>query len=166
MKQFWRAASVRPFPASEVALYAFLVNECNAYFWKMPVPCPTLRICESLRISKQTVMAARKHLAECGLIQFTNGKSRFLPSEYSLLDLTADLTHGLTLNNNKGKDKDYCKTQKTSSYYDSNSSKNRRRAVEVHTTSAEDWKSHTNLTHPGKYFRPSKVKIMRPTSPK
>ena len=26
--------------------------------------------------------------------------------------------------------------------------------------------SHTNLTHPGKYFRPSKVKIMRPTSPK
>ena len=30
----------------------------------------------------------------------------------------------------------------------------------------ERWKSHTNLTHPGKYFRPSKVKIMRPTSPK
>ena len=30
----------------------------------------------------------------------------------------------------------------------------------------EGWKSHTNLTHPGKYFRPSKVKIMRPTSPK
>ena len=30
----------------------------------------------------------------------------------------------------------------------------------------DDWKSHTNLTHPGKYFRPSKVKIMRPTSPK
>ena len=28
------------------------------------------------------------------------------------------------------------------------------------------WKSHTNLTHPGKYFRPSKVKIMSPTSPK
>ena len=31
---------------------------------------------------------------------------------------------------------------------------------------ADTWKSHTNLTHPGKYFRPSKVKIMRPTSPK
>ena len=30
----------------------------------------------------------------------------------------------------------------------------------------DEWKSHTNLTHPGKYFRPSKVKIMRPTSPK
>ena len=31
---------------------------------------------------------------------------------------------------------------------------------------SDPWKSHTNLTHPGKYFRPSKVKIMRPTSPK
>ena len=34
------------------------------------------------------------------------------------------------------------------------------------TTPTASWKSHTNLTHPGKYFRPSKVKIMRPTSPK
>ena len=34
------------------------------------------------------------------------------------------------------------------------------------TNALEVWKSHTNLTHPGKYFRPSKVKIMRPTSPK
>ena len=33
-------------------------------------------------------------------------------------------------------------------------------------TMRTSWKSHTNLTHPGKYFRPSKVKIMRPTSPK
>ena len=34
------------------------------------------------------------------------------------------------------------------------------------STTVDAWKSHTNLTHPGKYFRPSKVKIMRPTSPK
>ena len=34
------------------------------------------------------------------------------------------------------------------------------------TDVVQGWKSHTNLTHPGKYFRPSKVKIMRPTSPK
>ena len=44
--------------------------------------------------------------------------------------------------------------------------------IEVGTNQKEkqhllkEWKSHTNLTHPGKYFRPSKVKIMRPTSPK
>ena len=32
--------------------------------------------------------------------------------------------------------------------------------------SIEEWKSHTNLTHAGKYFRPSKVKITSPTLPK
>ena len=38
-------------------------------------------------------------------------------------------------------------------------------SAKIQMTNAH-WKSHTNLTHPGKYFRPSKVKIMRPTSPK
>ena len=41
-----------------------------------------------------------------------------------------------------------------------------RRRSFVRYTKSDNWKSHTNLTHPGKYFRPSKVKIMRPTSPK
>ena len=104
MNQFWRVASIHLMPASEVALYAFLVNECNTRFWKMPISCSTLYICESLRMSKQTLMTARKHLAEYGLISFSNGKSRFLPSEYSLLELTVNLTHDLTVNN-KEKDK-------------------------------------------------------------
>ena len=39
-------------------------------------------------------------------------------------------------------------------------------STRINISLISDWKSHTNLTHPGKYFRPSKVKIMRPTSPK
>ncbi len=139
LNQFWRVASVHSMPASEVALYAFLVNECNARYWRMPVSCSTLYICESLRMSKQTVMTARRHLAERGLIKFTFGKSRFLPSEYSLLELTADLTHDLPLINIKDKDKDYNKYQTQNSNYDTTSSKNRRRAIEVHTATAEDY---------------------------
>ena len=46
------------------------------------------------------------------------------------------------------------------------SSKVADKAVEETPQIDTTWKSHTNLTHPGKYFRPSKVKIMRPTSPK
>lgn len=138
MNQFWRVASVHTIPASEVALYAFLVNECNTRYWKMPVPCPTYYICESLRLSKQTVMTARRHLAEKGLIKFDSGKSRFLPSNYFLLELTVDLTHGLTLNN---KDKDYIKGQTPNSNYDTSSIKNRRRAIEVRTASAEDYEA-------------------------
>ena len=123
MNQFWRVASVYSFPASEVALYALLVY-----------------ICETLRMSKQTVMTARKHLAEKGLIKFSNGKSRFLPSEYFLLELTANMTHDLTLNN-KDKDKEHFKPQTPNSYYDSSTIKNRRRAVEVHTASAKDYET-------------------------
>ena len=91
-------------------------------------------------MSKQTLMTARKHLAEYGLISFSNGKSRFLPSEYSLLELTVNLTHELTVNN-KEKDKKQFKTQSSDSHYDSSSIKNRRRAVEVHTSTAEDYET-------------------------
>ena len=140
MNQFWRASAMEYMSTSEVALYAFLVNECNQHRWNMPVPCSTLYICETLRMSKQTVMTARKHLAEKGLIKFSNGKSRFLPFEYFLLELTANMTHDLTLNN-KDKDKEHFKPQTPNSYYDSSTIKNRRRAVEVHTASAKDYET-------------------------
>lgn len=45
MNQFWRLAAYESFAASEVALYAFLVNECNKFHWKMPFSCPTFHVC-------------------------------------------------------------------------------------------------------------------------
>lgn len=140
MNQFWRLASAHSISTSEVALYAFLVNECNTRYWNMPVKCSTLYICEMLRMSKQTVITARKHLAEKGLIKFSNGKSRFLPSEYSLLEFTANLTHDLTLNN-KDKEKDDLKTKNPIYNNETNYIKNRRRAVEVNTATAEDYET-------------------------
>lgn len=96
MNQFWRTAEQEPFPASEVALYAVLVNECNKRHWQMPFPCATIQICESLRLSKQTVTVARLHLCEHGLISFTAGSTRYVPSKYSLLDMSQHLTENLT----------------------------------------------------------------------
>ena len=92
MNQFWRASSLEYMSTSEVALYAFIVNECNQHRWNMPVPCSTVRICEMLHMSKQTLCTARKNLAKRGLISFTEGKSRHVPSKYSLLIWTANLT--------------------------------------------------------------------------
>jgi hypothetical protein len=96
MNQLWRSALLSPLPASEIALFAYLVNESNKRYWKMPFACSTTRICEDLRLSRQTVITARKHLAERKLIAFTEGKSRHLPSNYTLLEWTNDLTVGLT----------------------------------------------------------------------
>ena len=112
MNQLWRSALLLAIPASEIALYAYLVNESSKRYWKMPFACSTTRICEDLRLSRQTVITARKHLAERKLISFTEGISRHLPSNYTLLewtdDLTVGLTHGLTqdLTHIKDKDKD------------------------------------------------------------
>jgi hypothetical protein len=97
MNQFWRASSMEYMSASEVALYAFIVNECNQHRWNMPVPCSTVRICEVLHISKQTLCNARKNLAKRGLISFTDGRSLHVPSKYSLLEWTDDLTVELTV---------------------------------------------------------------------
>ena len=113
MNQFWRASSLEYMSTSEVALYAFIVNECNQHRWNMPVPCSTVRICEMLHMSKQTLCTARNNLAKRGLISFTEGKSRHVPSKYSLLiwtdNLTVELTDGLTagLTPLKDKEKDY-----------------------------------------------------------
>ena len=98
MNQLWRSALLSPMPASEIALFAYLVNESNKRYWKMPFACSTTRICEDLRLSRQTVITARKHLSERKLIAFTEGKSRHLPSNYTLLEWTDDLTVGLTDN--------------------------------------------------------------------
>ena len=84
MNQFWRASSLEYMSTSEVALYAFIVNECNQHRWNMPVPCSTVRICEMLHMSKQTLCTARKNLTKRGLISFSEGKSRHVPSKYSL----------------------------------------------------------------------------------
>ena len=36
MNQMWRSAMKSPMPASEIALFAYLVNECNKRFCQMP----------------------------------------------------------------------------------------------------------------------------------
>ena len=94
--QLWKIAEVVPLTSSEVALYGFLLNMCNRRYWKMPFPCSSVSICETLRMSRQTLNTARKHLASVGLISFSQGSSRFTPSNYSILDMTDKLTVDLT----------------------------------------------------------------------
>lgn len=61
-------------------------------------------------MSKQTLCNARKNLAGRGLISFTDGRSRHIPSKYSLLEwtdnLTVELTDGLTADFTHLKDKE------------------------------------------------------------
>lgn len=141
MNQLWRSALVEPMPASEIALYAFIVNECNLRFWRMPIQCSTVRICESLRISKQTLTVAREHLSQRGLIHFTPGKSRYIPSEYILLELTDDLTERMTddMTLNKENKNNYNNSFSEVKYNVNETNQRKRRAVEVVPVAAEKY---------------------------
>lgn len=143
-----------PMPASEIALFAYLVNECNKRFWQMPFACSTTRISDDLRVSRQTAITAREHLVKRRLISFTEGKSRHLPSTYTLTNWTDDLTVGLTdglthdlthdLTHIKDKDKDNLikgdsknLSIKERERNNDNNTQNRRRGIkEIHATAS------------------------------
>lgn len=135
-----------PMPASEIALFAYLVNECNKRFWQMPFACSTTRISDDLRVSRQTVITAREHLVKRRLISFTEGKSRHLPSTYMLTnwtdDLTVELTDGLTHIKYKDKDNLIKGDSKNLSIKErernnENNTQNRRRGIkEIHATAS------------------------------
>lgn len=135
-----------PMPASEIALFAYLVNECNKRFWQMPFACSTTRISDNLRVSRQTVITAREHLVKRRLISFTEGKSRHLPSTYTLTnwtdDLTVELTDGLTHIKDKDKDNLIKGDSKNLSIKErernnENNTQNRRRGIkEIHATAS------------------------------
>ncbi len=146
MNQMWRSAMKSPMPASEIALFAYLVNECNKRFWQMPFACSTTRISDDLRVSRQTVITAREHLVKRRLISFTEGKSRHLPSTYTLSnwtdDLTVELTDGLTHIKDKDKDNLIKGDSKNLSIKErernnDNNTQNRRRGIkEIHATAS------------------------------
>ena len=146
MNQMWRSAMKSPMPASEIALFAYLVNECNKRFWQMPFACSTTRISDDLRVSRQTVITAREHLVKRRLISFTEGKSRHLPSTYTLTnwtdDLTVELTDGLTHIKDKDKDNLIKGNSKNLSIKEKernndNNTQNRRRGIkEIHATAS------------------------------
>lgn len=146
MNQMWRSAMKSPMPASEIALFAYLVNECNKRFWQMPFACSTTRISDDLRVSRQTVITAREHLVKRRLISFTEGKSRHLPSTYTLTnwtdDLTVELTDGLTHIKDNDKDNLIKGDSKNLSIKErernnENNTQNRRRGIkEIHATAS------------------------------
>lgn len=147
MNQLWRSAMMSPIPASEIALFAYLVNECNKRFWQMPFACSTTRISNDLCVSRQTVITAREHLTKRRLISFTEGKSRHVPSTYMLINWTDELTDGLThdLTHLKDKEKDnFIKSDSTNFSFkergkNGNDSQNRRRGIKEIPTTASSY---------------------------
>ena len=108
LNRFWSVHEEYMFSSTAIALYAYLLNECNRRNWKMPFPCSTVVVSDKLHACKTALTTARKQLANAGLIEFTDGRSRHIPPKYTLLEWTDNLTvkrtDGQTLYNTKDKD--------------------------------------------------------------
>lgn len=114
LNQFWKAQEEYMLPATAIALYAYLLKECNRRSWKMPFTCSTVVICDNLHVCKTALTTARKKLADAGLIKFTNGRGRRVPPKYTLLEWSDKLTVKRTedLTNYNTKDIDSRQTQR------------------------------------------------------
>jgi hypothetical protein len=60
LNQFWKAQEEYMLPATAIALYAYLLKECNRRSWKMPFTCSTVVICYNLHVCKTALTTARK----------------------------------------------------------------------------------------------------------
>lgn len=85
MKQFWQENEIQRFSAKEVQLYFFFLAECNRQYWRNPFGCSTLRITNTLGISRQTLCRVRLNLQERGLITYKEGKNDSTIPSYTLL---------------------------------------------------------------------------------
>ena len=93
---FWEKNEYEPFSVSEIAMFFFLLDRANSRHWQMPVRCPTSVVCQSLKISKQTVVTSRSKLQSRGLISFSEGKGNSSTPYYSIITDTSHWTDGLT----------------------------------------------------------------------
>lgn len=107
MKQFWQENEIQIFSAKAVQLYFFFLAECNRQYWRNPFGCSTLRITNTLGISRQTLCRVRQNLQERGLITYKGGKNDSSIPSYTLIiksdgqiasNVTADGTQNGTAN--------------------------------------------------------------------
>lgn len=107
MKQFWQENEIQRFSAKAVQLYFFFLAECNRQYWLNPFGCSTLRITNTLGISRQTLCRVRQNLQERGLITYKGGKNDSSIPSYALIiksdgqiasNVTADGTQNGTAN--------------------------------------------------------------------
>ncbi|MCM1458330.1 MAG: hypothetical protein NC130_10730 [Lachnoclostridium sp.] len=83
INNFWRMHGSQEFGPNEIALYFYLLNECNRQGWPSPLVRPNSKICLGLGMSENTLMRCRNNLKMRGVLDFESGKkSRKAPAYY------------------------------------------------------------------------------------
>lgn len=83
---FWDNFGRNPLSTSAVAIFFYIVNQCNRAHWQMPVSCSTSTICENLGIDKSTLVRSRKKLKDRGLLVYCKGRRNVCTPTYTIID--------------------------------------------------------------------------------
>ena len=69
INNFWRMHGSQEFGPNEIALYFYLLNECNRQGWPSPLVRPNSKICLGLGMSENTLMRCRNTLKMRGVLE-------------------------------------------------------------------------------------------------
>ena len=96
INNFWRMHGSQEFGPNEIALYFYLLNECNRLGWPNPLVRPNSKICLGLGMTEPTLIRCRNKLKIRGVLDFEAGKkSRKAPSYY-LKNLSSDVSRSVS----------------------------------------------------------------------
>ena len=98
INNFWRMHGSQEFGPNEIALYFYLLNECNRQGWPSPLVRPNSKICLGLGMTEPTLIRCRNKLKMRGVLDFESGKqSRKAPS-YCLKNISSNISSGVSSN--------------------------------------------------------------------
>jgi biotin operon repressor len=85
INDFWRLHTEEQFSPVEGMMYLHLLDVSNRLGWKNPFKQANARIASVLGVTEKTIVTARRHLEEAGLIHYQHGQGRRYVSTYTLL---------------------------------------------------------------------------------
>ena len=88
VNEFWRLNAIEPFSPTDIAVYFYLLNQCNLRHWENPFAITSHQIEVALGVTRKTVLASRKRLEKRGLL--TVETHRYRPMTVILADVGGD----------------------------------------------------------------------------
>lgn len=173
INNFWRLNLECGFTAIETQLYFKLLDSCNSFYWKNPFKQSNAFLCSLTGMSEPTLIKARASLKEHGLIDFTSGKQKREPTEYTIVDkitpkwsanvaqndssqeLAKSDEKKINENNEDLEPKNEYSTKKSLDNNKQNKNKNKKKKKEesIDSSSSEDDKTEIALSIINKYNR-------------
>ncbi len=90
INEFWKQNGFMPFGAMDTTVYMYLLHQCNIRGWHNPFQLQTRDIEFHLSITRKQIGESKNRLRDRGLISFTSGSRKEIPT-YTILGLETNV---------------------------------------------------------------------------